>query len=550
LHVADEHQARGEGRQGPILGIDLGTTNSGVAVWDEARGRVVMLPGPDGSDLVPSVVAWDEDRGEWLVGHAAAALRSRRPGAAAYSVKRFIGRWFTDPKVLYHGRDLGYRLVSGGGKDALRDVLIDFGHPGAPVTLTAPEVSAKVLSQLRQNAAGALGLPLEAVRRAVVTVPAYFNASQRQATILAGELAGLEVLDLLNEPTAAALACGEVLEAREKTLLVYDLGGGTFDVSLLEASRDEAGYAYFTRVVDGDTCLGGDDIDTALARRLAEVVAGRCGTPPADALTRELLRGAAEGAKVALSGRERVRVSLPAGGGEVAVELARPDLEACAADVLRRTQAIARRAVEEVAGLRWDRLDEVILVGGQTLMPAVRQAVAELCGRPPRAPDRPQLAVALGAGEYARILALGREKFHQNALVNVIALPLGIRLEDHTFEELVPANATLPHSSRAFPVTTVDDNQTAIRVEVLQGPRGARRADECVVLGGLDMEVPPAPARTPRLEVQLEVQSDGTMKVAVTDTRRDRRATLDIFETRILAWRDREGKQAVPPQGK
>jgi molecular chaperone DnaK len=194
--------------------------------------------------------------------------------------------------------------------------------------------------------------------------------------------------------------------------------------------------------------------------------------------------------------------------------------------------------VEEVAGLTWDRLDEVILVGGQTLMPAVRRAVAELCGRPPRALDRPQLAVALGAGEYARILSLGRECFHQNALVNVIALRLGIRLEDNTFEELVPANATVPHSSRPFPITTVADNQTAIRVEVLQGPRGARSADECVVLGGIDMEVPPAPAGTPKLEVQLEVRSDGTLKVVVTDTRRDRSETLDLFETRILAWRD------------
>jgi molecular chaperone DnaK len=430
-------------------------------------------------------------------------------------------------------------------------VLIDFGGP----RLTAPEVSARILSRLRQDAATALGLPLDEVRHAVVTVPAYFNVLQREATVLAGQLAGLEVVDLLNEPTAAALAYADSVlpPGAEQRILVFDLGGGTFDVSLLEATRDEDGYVFATRVVDGDTCLGGDDVDAALTRWLTEEIERKYGRsiPAGDGLTRDQLRRAAETAKIDGSALDEVLVDLPGlnpGGAEpldVRLPVSRGQLELCAKDVVGRATAVARRAVEDVAGLKWTEIDAVILVGGQTRMPAVRRAVAELWGRPPLADERPQLVVALGAGEYAHNLSLGRERFHQNALINVLALPVGIRLDENAFEALVPANATVPYRSQPFAVTTTEDNQTQIRVEILQGPRGARRADECVLLGGVEMDVLPAPARTPKFEVRFDAQVDGTLLVEVNDLRSDRKEKT-IIRPGGLAWKDQENRPTSP----
>jgi molecular chaperone DnaK len=526
-----------------IFGIDLGTTNSGVAVWDEAAGGPVMLKDAAGRPLLPSLVAWDAAARDWRVGHDAEAVRRDSPAQVAYSVKRFIGRRFDEAAVRAGRAELSYALTAGDPNDPLRAVAVDFGSDGGKrLALSAPDVSAKVLAQLRATAAtaaAARGLPLDAVRDAVIAVPAYFNNNQRQATRLAGQLAGWEVADLIDEPTAAALAYGgAVLGPQEKFVLVCDLGGGTFDVSLLRARRGPAGYVFHTRVVDGDTRLGGDDIDAGTARWLAGEFERQTGRPlPADdPATRDRLRHAAEEAKVALSARDEVTVDLPGDGARAVLSRAR--LEACAGRVLGAVRDIVRRAVEDVAGLAWDRIDEVVLVGGQTLMPAVRRELEALTGRRPFADDRPQLAVALGAAAYGRILSLGRERFHENSLINVLALALGIRLEDNTFEQLVPANVTVPYVSRPFLVTTTEDNQTFIRVQVLQGPGRARKADECEVLGSIDMEVPPAPARRPRFEVRFHVRSDGTMKVEVTDTRRDRREVLDIVEGRVLAWRE------------
>jgi molecular chaperone DnaK len=521
-----------------IVGIDLGTTNSGLAVWDEKAGRVRMVADAAGRELMPSLVLRDAQRRAWVVGHEAQPLRALVPGATAYSVKRFIGRRFGDPTVVAGRRSVGYRLVDGAGRDALRDVLVDFGtEDGVAVRLSVPEVSAKVLAHLCRGAAETLGLP-DGIRHAVITVPAYFNVLQREATKLAGKLAGLQVVDILDEPTAAALAtCRDLLEAEQKRILVYDLGGGTFDVSLLEASRDEDGYAFYTRAVDGDTCLGGDDIDARLAEWLAECVRAERGRAEGGVL-RERLRCAAEEAKVALSDAARVTLrleALDAGDGppfDVSLEVGADVLERCAADVVRRTQEISDRVVS-AASLGWDQIDEVILVGGQTLMPAVRRAVEELFGRPPRCSAQPQFAVALGAGEYARIKGLGRERFHEDTLSNVIPLPLGIRLDTEGFETLVRANAPVPYVSPPYHVTTRTDYQDRILVEVLQGRRGATSADQCIVLGSIPMDVPPAPAGTHKFAVEFEVASDGTMKVAVTDTRLNRRQVLDILATRL-----------------
>jgi molecular chaperone DnaK len=542
-----------------IIGIDLGTTKSVVSVWSAEQGSVVILPDDEGYEVTPSVVGWDRMHGAWLVGHAAKDLALHNPSDVVYSIKRYIGRWFNDRAVLYGRQDLTYNLVSGGGTDPLRDVLVDFGvSDDRPLQLTAPEISSQVLYKLRQNAARALELPLDALKYAVITVPAYFNVLQRRATIEAGRLAGLEVVDILNEPTAAALAYSsyapDLLGPEEKRILVFDLGGGTFDISLLEAERDEIGYVFYTRVVDGDTRLGGDDIDISVARWLANQIEKQHGYPVRadDYLTRVRLRQKAEEAKIALTTQDVVTIDLPAldlgsrSPFDVHVKFDRDQLERCAADVLERTRAITKRAVQDVAELAWDQIDEIILVGGQTLMPAVQREVEMLTKHKPRVLEKPHLAVALGAGEYAHILSLGKERFEENALINVIALPLGIREDDNTFKRLVDANVTVPHTSKPYYATTTVDNQTLISVEVLQGPRDAKVAEQCISLGQIDMEVPPAPAHTPKFEVVFDVKSDGTMRVIVTDTRRKRPPEiLDIMETKALAWRDQAQETEV-----
>jgi len=536
-----------------IVGIDLGTTNSGVAIWNEKRDKTIMLEDRDGHQLIPSVVGWDTSQQTWVVGHAAKELGNKFPKNVAYSVKRLIGRWFTDSEVLSSLPELPYKMISGGGKDPLRDVIVCFGasESDGKLQLAASEVSSKVLSKLRQDASDKLGVPLTDLKHAVITVPAYFNVLQRRATIESGRIAGFEGVYILNEPTAAALAYGPtVLGPEERRILVYDLGGGTFDISLLDVSRDEIGYIFYTRVVDGDTHLGGDDIDASIVRWLIAEIEKRYGYPvlPDDQLTRERLRSAGEQAKIELSNTQKNTVwielpSLDLGSSvpfDARIEITRAQLEECARDVIQRTLRITKRAVRDVAGFNWEQIDEIILVGGQTLMPAVQREVEALTGHKPRVNDRPQLAVALGAAEYAHILSLGQEKFQNNALINVIALPLGIRLEESTFVPLVPANATLPHPSEAYPVTTVEDNQTEIQVEIYQAAREDLPINQCILLGSISMEVQPAPARTPKFEVIFEVQADGTMKVIVTNTKNRQHKVLDIFEgKKILVWRDR-----------
>lgn len=540
-----------------IVGIDLGTTNSGVAVWDDKRGEIIMLADADSYDLIPSAVGWDRSHQGWVVGRAAKALGNTQPKKVAYSIKRFIGRWFNDSGVLSSLPDLPFTLRPGGREDQLRDILVDFGTDdgGEKLLVTAPEISGKVLFKLRQIAASRLGVPLEELKYAVITVPAYFNVLQRRATIEAGREAGLEVVDILNEPTAAALAYGaSVLDAEERRILVYDLGGGTFDISLLDVSRDKVGYIFYTRVVDGDTRLGGDDIDASVARWLEAEIEKRYGHPVLsdDRTTRERLRRAAEQAKIELSDlrRDATYIELPAldlGSSapfDGRIEITRAQIEECAKDVIQRTLLITKRAVQDVAGLSWAQIDEVILVGWQTLMPAIQREVETLTGHKPLVNDCPQLSVALGAAEYAHILSLGQEKFQKNTLINVIALPLGIRLDENTFKPLVRANVTLPHTSEAYPVTTTEDNQTTIQVEVFQANREDLPTNQCVLLGSIDMEVPPAPARTPKFEVVFDVQADGTMRVIVTDTKSRQHKTLDIVEgRRVLIWRDLSKQQ-------
>jgi molecular chaperone DnaK len=528
-----------------IIGIDLGTTKSGVSVWDEKLGRVVMLPDEQGRELTPSVVGWNRAEQRWSVGHDALTLLEEHPGDAVYSIKRYIGRWFNDPEVIKGYRRMAYNLRSGGGMDQLLDIVVDFGTSDtSPPPQTAPEISSKILSKLRGDAARALNLPLSDVKYAVITVPAYFNVLQRRATILAGQMAGLEVVDILNEPTAAALSYKSVLDEREKRILVYDLGGGTFDISLLEARSDAVGYQFFTLIVDGDTRLGGDDIDARVVEWLKGQIQERYHRTvrPDDAVTNAKLRMAAEHAKVELSRKDSTTINLPnldlgsRSPFDAQIELTADQLKECAGEVIARAREITERAVRQIAELEWEQLDEVLLVGGQTLMPAIQKDIEELTGSKPHASEKPQHAIALGAGEYAHILSLGEDRFHENTLSNVIALPLGIRENVNDFVPLIDANVTVPSKGRSYYATNPEDNQTSIRVEVLQGPRGATKAEQCVPLGFLDMDVLPRPARTHKFEIVLDVRSDGTMKVIITDKHTNQTQTKDIIETKLVQF--------------
>lgn len=538
-----------------IIGIDLGTTKSAVSVWDEAQQKVVMLPDDQGRTIIPSLVAWDRDRREWIVGHEAKPLSQQRPSDVVYSIKRFIGRWFSDPEVLKNYHQMAYKLVTGGGVDQLNDIIVDFGSAASsPPPQTAPQICSRILMKLRENAARALKLPLEAVQHAVITVPAYFNVLQRRATILAGEQAGLTVVDILNEPTAAALSYQHILDEREKRMLVYDMGGGTFDISLLEARRDSSGYDFFTWVVDGDTRLGGDDIDERLVEWLKNEIRNRYqrAVRPDDVNTTARLRLAVEAGKVELGRQESVTISLPqldlgtSSPFNAEIELTRETLNQCAAEVISRARTISERAVRQIAGLEWNAIDEVLLVGGQTLMPALQDDVRSLCGAKVRVSDRPQHAIAQGAGEYAHNLSRGEGRFHENALTNVIALPLGVREKENDFVELVEANSTVPYVSKPYYVTNPEDNQASIRVEVLQGTRDATKADHCVPLGFLEMDVLPKPARTHKFEIVLDVKSDGTMTVIVTDKHTNQRQTKDIVEITNAHYADKalQGERA------
>jgi len=347
-----------------IVGIDLGTTNSGIAVWDDTQQKVIMLEDEQQQILTPSLLGWDYIRNEWVVGNVAKALGPKHAANVVYSIKRYIGRQFTDPVVRANRQDLHYKLVPGDGKDQLRDILVEFSQArdnNETILLSTPEISARVLMKLRQNAARALHLPLDKIQYAVITVPAYFNVLQRKATIEAGRLAGLEVVDILNEPTAAALAYGDtILQSEERRILIYDLGGGTFDISLLEASRDENGYIFSSLVVDGDTHLGGDTIDAEIVKWLMKEIERQYGmlVLPDDHVTREQLRRAAEQAKINLSAPNCEKVTIALSGldlGErsefdAVLELTRAQVEQCAHSVIQKTLRITERAVREIAG--------------------------------------------------------------------------------------------------------------------------------------------------------------------------------------------------------
>jgi molecular chaperone HscA len=473
------------------VGIDLGTTNSIVAYV--ADGRPVALTTCDATPLLPSVVHYSAEGGV-TVGSAAKARATIEPERTLASVKRFVGRGADDPETKRLG---SFRFAQVNNDEERRVVRFDVGSR----LVTPVEVSAEILKSLRQSAAD----QLRRVGGAVITVPAYFDDAQRQATKDAGRLAGLEVLRLLNEPTAAALAYG--LDKKQNGLFaVYDLGGGTFDVTILVLEDG----VFQVKSTGGDSALGGDDMDRALAEKLLEAMGADQTTRTPEVVS--LALGAAREAKHALTGEDHALLTLPKrGGGEVVVRVERAEFEASIAPLLERAARVCRRALRD-AGVEANALDGVILVGGATRVPAVRRSVAEIFGREPLGDVDPDLVVAYGAAIQADLLARSSDEI---LLLDVLPLSLGIETMGGGVDKILPRNTTLPAGAKAT-FTTYADNQTGFDLHVVQGER--ELASDCRSLARFTLRgIPRMAAGMARLEVEFHVDENGLLHVTARE---------------------------------
>lgn len=494
-----------------VLGIDLGTTNSVIAVIE--GGEPTIIPNAEGQRLTPSVVAFSKS-GERLVGQIAKRQAVLNPEQTVFSAKRFMGRKLSDATVQRDKVMVPYHLAAADNGDVTVTL--------AGRNYAIPEISAMVLQKLKLDAEAYLG---EAITQAVITVPAYFNDAQRQATKDAGRIAGLDVLRIINEPTASALAYGINNNANNQTIVVYDMGGGTFDVSILELNDE----VYEVKSTNGDTHLGGDDFDERIVHFLMDVFQRESGIDlQNDRTALQRMREAAEKAKMELSSVLKTEINLPfisadaSGPRHLAVELSRAKLESLTADLVERSLAPVRQALLD-AGIRAGDINAVVLVGGQTRMPAIQDAVRGFFGKEPQKGINPDEVVAIGAAIQAGVLAGDVSNI---LLLDVTPLTLGIETSGGVMTPLIPRNSTLPtYKSQVF--STATDNQDAVEIHVLQGERAEARHNKSLGTFVLD-GIPPAPRGAPQIEVTFDIDADGIINASARDKATDREQHITI----------------------
>ena len=515
---------------GRIIGIDLGTTNSCIAVLDGDKPKVIE--NAEGDRTTPSIVAYAQD-GEILVGQPAKRQAVTNPANTIFAVKRLIGRKFKDDVVQKDISMVPYKIIAADNGDAWVQV--------NDKKMAPPQVSAEILKKMKKTAEDYLG---EKVTEAVITVPAYFNDQQRQATKDAGKIAGLEVKRIINEPTAAALAYGLDHSKGDKTVAVYDLGGGTFDISIIEIADVDGETQFEVLATNGDTFLGGEDFDMRLIDYLAAEFKKESGMDlKGDPLAMQRLKEAAEKAKVELSSAQQTDVNLPyitadaSGPKHLNVKVTRSKLESLVEDLVTKSIEPCRIALKD-ADLSASEIDEIIIVGGQTRMPLVQAKVAEFFGKEPRKDVNPDEAVAVGAAVQGGVLS---GDVTDVLLLDVTPLTLGIETMGGVATAVIEKNTTIP-SKKSQTFSTADDNQAAVTIHIVQGER--KQAAQNKSLGRFDLaDIPPAPRGMPQIEVTFDIDSNGILNVSAKDKATGKEQSIVIKSSSGLS--DEEIEQMV-----